>query len=81
MGIITTFAGFLLVAASSFSGGGAVSSGGVVFIGPFPIVFGSGPDSGSLIALSILIAVVMVAFSFLSFWMARSRRGEAPQAE
>jgi uncharacterized membrane protein len=40
------------------SGSGSV--GGVILIGPIPIVFGAGPDAVWLITISILFTVVSV---------------------
>jgi len=56
-------AGMLLIgAASAFGGGnGSTSTGVVIFIGPIPIVFGSGPDSAWLILIGLIIAAISVA--------------------
>lgn len=43
------------------------SVGGVIFIGPFPIVFGSGPNYQYIITISLFIAVIMVLLSFLLY--------------
>ena len=40
--------------------GDSASFGGVIFIGPFPIVFGAGPDAVWLVAIAITIAVVSI---------------------
>lgn len=48
------------------------SVGGVVFIGPIPIVFGAGPDSNWLIIISIIIALVMIVGFFI--FTKRSKR-------
>ena len=62
IGFVVVIVGIILIASSSF-GSGSVSVGGVIFIGPFPIVFGAGPDVAWLIAISIILAVVcMVLF-------------------
>jgi uncharacterized membrane protein len=61
IGFLLLFVGLLIFAASSSS-----SFGAVVFIGPFPIVFGSGPSSGSLMLIGVVIAVAMVAMFLLS---------------
>jgi uncharacterized membrane protein len=37
--------------------GGLASAGIVIFIGPFPIVFGAGPNSGLLILMGIILTV------------------------
>lgn len=73
LGFLLVFVGIIvLVIASMVNSGGSSSIGGVVFIGPIPIVFGAGPDSNWLIIISIIIAVVMVAFYVI--YMRRVRR-------
>jgi uncharacterized membrane protein len=49
----------LLVASIFFDSSG--SSGVVIFIGPFPLVFGKGPNSFWLILIGIIIAVLSIA--------------------
>jgi uncharacterized membrane protein len=59
LGIALVFIGVaVLVLASVFLGGGSV--GGVVLIGPIPIVFGAGPEAGWLIAASIIITIISI---------------------
>jgi uncharacterized membrane protein len=61
-GMILVFAGALAIFAAAIAGGGGSTSGGVViFIGPIPIVFGVGPDSGVLILAGAILAAVCVA--------------------
>ena len=59
LGFVVVIVGIILIAISSFEGG-SVSVGGAIFIGPFPIVFGAGPDVAWLIAISIILAFVSV---------------------
>jgi uncharacterized membrane protein len=55
-----------------FYGGGSVSGGAVIFIGPFPIVIGAGPDASWLVLFSIIIAVLsIVVFSVMNRKMRR----------
>ncbi|MDG6900752.1 MAG: DUF131 domain-containing protein [Nitrososphaerota archaeon] len=63
-GLLVIFAGFGLIAAGS-AGQGSASAGGVIFIGPFPIVFGSGPGGSVLALVSVVIGGVMVALILL----------------
>jgi uncharacterized membrane protein len=70
VGIILLLGGFIFLFIGS-AGGGSSSFGGVVFIGPFPIAFGSGPGSGSLVLTSVVIAAVMILMMFVSILMAR----------
>ena len=74
VGLLVILAGFALVVAGS-AGQGSSSVGGVVFLGPFPIAFGSGPGGGSLALASVLIGGVMVALLLLWGWRL-SRTGD-----
>lgn len=44
---------------------GSASYGGVILIGPIPIVFGSSPQ---MALASMLLAIMLMAISFLLFW-------------
>jgi uncharacterized membrane protein len=79
VGVAIIFVGFLVVAIGTFNGpGGSSSSGGFILIGPIPIVFGSGPDSGILAAVALVVTAAIVALYLLSFLFWRSgRRREA----
>ena len=66
-GFALIIAGMLtVIAAASFGGNASGSAGVVVFIGPFPIVFGVGPDAALLIVMGILLAVISIVFYFIS---------------
>ena len=67
--------GFGLIIVGSATQTGA-SVGGVVFIGPFPIAFGSGPNGSSLALVSVVIGAVMVVLVMLWGWRMSGRRGE-----
>ena len=60
-GFVLIFVGitFILIA-MVFYGGGSASAGVVIFIGPFPIVIGAGPDATLIVLFSIIIAVLSV---------------------
>jgi uncharacterized membrane protein len=64
LGIALILVGLLLIllASSIFSGSGSV--GVVIFIGPIPIVFGSGPDKIWLILIGVIITVITLAAFF-----------------
>ena len=73
LGIIVILAGFAVLSVGALAGGNA-SVGGVVFIGPFPIVFGAGPSGWELALGSVVIGGVMVLLLFLWAWgLSRSR--------
>jgi len=71
LGLAAIILGFLLVAAgalfSALSGSEKtqVRGGGVVFIGPIPILFGT--DKGSVVSVALLSLAVMVAFYLLFY--------------
>lgn len=72
LGIVLVLAGFAIsflagiLMALRQPGGGRVKGGGVVMIGPFPIVFGSDAKTAKmLIVLAILLMVVMLAMALL----------------
>lgn len=79
LGVAIVLAGFLVVAVGAAIGsGGSSSGGGFIIIGPIPIVFGSGPNSGMLAEVAVVITIAMVVVYLLSFFLWRSgRRGEA----
>lgn len=58
LGIMLVFVGIAVLVVASLVLGGSGSVGGVILIGPIPIVFGAGPDAGWLIVVSIIITVV-----------------------
>ncbi len=64
LGFLVFIAGLALIMAGTM-GQGSVSAGGFVFIGPFPIVFGSGPGVAELAVVSVVIGGVMLALLLL----------------
>ena len=69
-GLLVFLAGFGVMAAGSMGQGNA-SAGGVIFIGPLPIVFGSGPNGWDIALGSVVIGVAMLVL--LMFWGVRLR--------
>jgi uncharacterized membrane protein len=61
LGVALVFVGIVVLVIASLFLGNSGSVGVVIFIGPFPIVFGSGPDAGWLILIGIILAVVSIA--------------------
>ncbi len=56
----------ILIFASVLEGNMSVSGGGIVFIGPIPIIFGAGPNA----FLAILLAAVLTIIGFIMFvWL------------
>ena len=60
-GIIIIVAGIaVIIVAGSLLSGGSVSSGVVIFIGPFPIAFGAGPGAFWLVLAGVIISAVCI---------------------
>ncbi|MGD0158880.1 MAG: DUF131 domain-containing protein [Candidatus Bathyarchaeia archaeon] len=74
LGFSMTLVGLILITvAATVSGGGSTSSGGIIFIGPIPIVFGAGPGASWL----ILFATVLAVLSVIAFLILHRRPGIA----
>jgi uncharacterized membrane protein len=77
--IILFFIGFFIilvgiiitVAAALLFGGGSAGIGGFILIGPFPIVFGVGPEAPWLALFAIILGILSVIL-FLVLWRRRS---------
>ena len=72
-GVLIFLLGFALIIFGSPTRGG-VSVGGVIFIGPFPIAFGSGSNGSSLALVSVVIGAVMLALVILWGWLVVRKR-------
>jgi uncharacterized protein (TIGR00304 family) len=80
IGMILCLIGFTVFLAGAFMlSPGDVSAGGVIFIGPFPIVFGSGQYGSQLIWLGLAIALIMILASYLM--ISHRRRTESSYAK
>jgi uncharacterized membrane protein len=74
-GLAIILVGMVLIVLGSASQGNG-STGGFVLIGPFPIVFGTGPGGGQLASLALALGLLMVALLLLLAWrLARARGG------
>jgi uncharacterized membrane protein len=59
VGFALVFVGIaVILVVAIFYGSGSVSGGVVIFIGPFPIVIGAGPDVTLIVIFSIVLAVL-----------------------
>jgi len=75
VGVAVLVIGFVLIVVGS-AGQGNVSAGGVIFIGPFPLAFGEGPQGWQLAVASVLVGGVMLALFILWSWrFSRIRQG------
>jgi uncharacterized membrane protein len=66
LGFVLVFVGItVILIAAVLYGGGSASAGAVIFIGPFPIVIGAGPDASWIVLFSIILAVLSVVVFFV----------------
>ncbi len=65
MAFLVIFVGMLLMVLGSLSNLGNLSGAAIIFIGPFPIILGSGPYSVALIVLAAVITIGSLVFFFL----------------
>jgi len=70
-GILITLIAVILLFVSSVRAKGEVKGGGVIIVGPFPIIFGTDKESIKTvlllsITLTILLAIVTVIFYLVS---------------
>ena len=71
-GFVMVFVAALLLFFKAFRGKGRVRGGGVVMIGPFPIVFGTDRESVKMLLLFsialIAFVLILTIFSYYRFW-------------
>lgn len=68
-GFIMVFVAVLLFFLKALREKGRVRGGGVVMIGPFPIVFGADKESVKIVLLlSIALIVLLLVFMMFSYW-------------
>jgi len=60
LGITLVFVGIAVIIVASIVLGGSGSVGGIILIGPIPIIFGAGPEAGWLIAISVILSVISI---------------------
>jgi len=74
IGFLMVFAGIItLTIALLLSGNGTINFGGIIFIGPIPIVIGAGPEA----VWMILIAIVLAMLSIVMFLVMNRRMEKA----
>jgi uncharacterized membrane protein len=61
LGFVLVFVGVVIIFISTvFYAGSSANVGAVIFIGPFPIVIGAGPDVTWIILFSVILAVLSI---------------------
>ncbi|MBX5328271.1 MAG: DUF131 domain-containing protein [Candidatus Bathyarchaeota archaeon] len=65
-GFFIIFLGIIILLVATFlHSAGAANFGTIIFIGPFPIVIGAGPEA----IWMIFVAIVIAALSIIMFWI------------
>ena len=72
IGFFLFFTGVIVLTVAAVLSGGSANFGAVIFIGPFPIVVGVGPET----TWTVLFAVVLAVLSGLMFLMLRRKLGK-----
>lgn len=73
LGIALVFIGIAFLVVVFLISGGSASVGGVILIGPIPIIFGAGPDAGWLMVIGIVVTVLsVILFLVMNRHMRRS---------
>jgi len=72
LGVALVFIGIIALVVVSLALGSSGSVGGVILIGPIPIIFGSGPNASWLIIISVILMVISLILFFVM--NRRSRR-------
>lgn len=65
IGLTLIIVGIMVIAFATAFNGNGLSVGAVIFLGPFPIVIGAGPDATLLVSFSIILAVLSIVIFFV----------------
>ena len=60
IGFVIVFAGIIILMVATVLSGDSVNFGALIFIGPFPIVVGAGPEATWMVLFAIILAVLDV---------------------
>ena len=67
LGVALVLIGIVVLVLVSVVFSSSTSVGVVIFIGPFPIVFGAGPNATWLIIIGIILAVLSIIMFFVMY--------------
>lgn len=70
IGLLVAFAAIILTFTSGKKGQGQVRGGGILFIGPIPIIFGTDHQSAKVLILLAIASIAMIAIlMILPYWL------------
>jgi len=67
LGLILLFAGFAALAISFLTPNGQTGFGGIIIIGPIPIIIGYGREAPWLVLFSVILTIVCIT-AFVLLW-------------
>jgi uncharacterized membrane protein len=68
VGFLVILGGIIILAIASSSGhNGSASFGAVIFIGPFPIIVGAGPDAVWMVLFGLAFTVLSIVMLLLAY--------------
>jgi len=73
IGFFTIFVGIIILMVAAVLSDGSANFGAFIFIGPFPIVVGAGPEA----PLMVLFAIILAVLSIIMFLVLRRERKRA----
>jgi uncharacterized membrane protein len=73
IGFFLIFVGIIILIVAAVLSNGSASFGAFIFIGPFPIVVGAGPEA----PLMVLFAMILAVSGFIMFLVLRRERKRA----
>lgn len=73
IGFFIIFIGIIILMIAAVLSGGSANFGALIFIGPFPIVVGVGPEANWMVLFAIILAVLSV----IMFLILRRQIGRA----
>jgi uncharacterized membrane protein len=73
IGIFIIFVGIIILMVAAVLSGDSANFGALIFIGPFPIVVGVGPEAKWM----VLFAIVLAVLSVIMFMILRREIGKA----
>jgi len=70
IGLLVAFAAIILMVISGKKGEGQVRGGGILFIGPVPIIFGTDHQSVKVLIVLAIASIAMIALlMILPYWL------------
>jgi len=73
IGFFTIFVGIIILMVAAVLSDGSANFGAFIFIGPFPIVVGAGPE----VPLMVLFVIILAVLSIIMFLVLRRERKRA----